>query len=249
MIYQNINVNINPGGFPAIIRCSQYDSDVAVTAQLIHNGQAMQLEEGTTATIQGSKPSGLGFTINGTVNHANGRVSFTVAPIATEEAGDIPAEIVLYYDGRRIGTANFIIYVEDSPHPEGTIDGDTESAKSLVEQMEVAVEQAQTAAASVNPQIVSSADTEPVLVADAQKVYVYTQPVTAMDLTPDSSGITSVFFTASPSGCTLTVPDTILIPPGMVVTAGTGTNAIALPAGYKYELNIFQAHLLVEAWK
>lgn len=248
MIYQSINLDINPGGFPAIVRISQYDTLVGVIATILRDGQVMVLPAGTTATIEGTKPSTLGFSEAGTVDEANGTVTFDIAATMSEEAGDIPCEIVLTNSGQRVGTANFVLAIEASPHPEGTLDGDAESAQTLVEQMQAAVHDAETAAASVMPVVVTVADSEPVIVADAQKVYKCTVPVTAMDLTPDATGITEVFFESASSGCTLTLPASVLIPPGITVTTSGSDQTLDLPTGFKYELSIFEDHLLMEAW-
>lgn len=248
MIYQSINLDINPGGFPAIVRISQYDTLVGVIATILRDGQVMVLPAGTTATIEGTKPSTLGFSEAGTVDEANGTVTFDIAATMSEEAGDIPCEIVLTNSGQRVGTANFVLAIEASPHPAGTLDGDAESAQTLVEQMQIAVLAAQTAAASVNPLTITSTETEPSLEADGRYIYVYTNPLTAIDITPAPTGVTSVFFSSGIGACTMTLPASVLIPPGLNVTADASGQAVELPAGLNYELNIFNNRLLIEAW-
>lgn len=248
MIYQSINLDINPGGFPAIVRISQYDTLVGVIATILNGGQVMTLPAGTTATIEGRKPSTLGFSEAGTVDEAAGTVTFDIAATMSEESGEIPCEIVLTNNSQRIGTANFVLAVEQSPHPTGTLDGDTETARTLVEQMQAAVLAAQTAAASVNPQTITSAETEPSLEADGRYIYVYTNPLTAIDITPAPTGVTSVFFSSGTGACTMTLPASVLIPPGMNVTTYASGHTVELPAGLNYELNIFNNRLLIEAW-
>ena len=51
MIYQSINLDINPGGFPAIVRISQYDTLVGVIATILRDGQVMVLPAGTTLQV------------------------------------------------------------------------------------------------------------------------------------------------------------------------------------------------------
>lgn len=250
MYTQNIDVNLFPGGFPPRISVSQYDDGLTQAVCTIYlDNVNTTLPAGTTAVFAGTKPSKLGFSVNCTVDVDDGTVTVPIVATMTEEDGIIPCELVLTASGDRIGTANMILAVEKSPHPVGTTDGDAASAQTLVEQAEAAVLAAQTAAATVNPTIVTKSVGIDSLAADAQKIYAYSVPVTALVLTPAADGITSVFFAAAASGCVLTVPDSVLIPPGLTVTAGTGTNAITLPGGLKYEVNIFEDHMLLEAWE
>lgn len=250
MYTQNINVNLFPGGFPPRIPVSQYDDGLTQLVFTVYDdGSNTTFPAGTTAKLQGTKPSGLGFSEDMTVTVDAGRATITLTATMTEEAGEIPCEIVFSNSGDRIAPANMVLCVEESTHPVGTTDGDAETAKTLMEQATAAVAAAQTAAATVNPSIVTKSVAIDSLVADAQKIYVYTVPVTALVLTPASAGITSVFFTSASSGCVLTVPDSVQIPPGLTVTPGTGANAITIPTGLKYEVNIFNSYMLLGAWE
>ena len=42
----------------------------------------------------------------------------------TDEWGRFPADLVISASGDVLGTANFLFDIEESPHPEGTTDGD-----------------------------------------------------------------------------------------------------------------------------
>lgn len=251
MYTQNADINLLPGGFPPVVHVSQYDDGLTqIIFTVYKNGENITMPAGTAGVMQGIKPSGLGFSETMTINAAAGTASVVVSATMTEEAGEIPAEIVLTADGARIGTANLLFTVEESPHPAGTTDGDTETARTLLEQMQAAVLAAQTAAASVNPQVITSAETEPTLEADGRYVYVYSNPLTAIDITPAQTGVTSVFFSSPASGaCTLTLPAAVILPPGLDVTTDASGHAVELPAGLKYEINIFNNHLLIEAWE
>lgn len=250
---RKIEVDLVPGGINERLRLSQYDTDYKLVFDVYDAGVAVAFDAGMTVTLVATKPSGLGFTVAGT--WYQNTVTIPLEETITEEAGTFAAELVFVESGKRVGCANFDIWVEASAHPDGTTDGDTETARTLLEQMEAAVgeaetaaEDAQAAAATVMPTIIISSDTEPVLEADAQSVYVFTNPVSSMDLTPASNGITSVFFPVRAGGCTLTVPSSVTFPPGIEVTTSGGYSTVDLPGDLNYELNIFQGYLLVGAW-
>ena len=99
---------------------------------------------GSTVTIVGRKPSGLGFSETCTVSGNTAVIDTTLA--MTQEAGKFPVELRIESDTRSIGTANFMMHVEPSPHPEGTTDGTTEEARTVLEQCEAYAELAQEAA-------------------------------------------------------------------------------------------------------
>lgn len=140
-------LNINPGqGYTPIISASQYDVGRELEFVIYDGNTPASIPSGTNATMVGTKPSGLGFTENCSV-YGNTVTVLTTATM-TEEGGHIPAELRLTYNGKNIGTANFIFGVEPSPHPDDVIDGDTETAKDLMTRAEEAVTEAETAAES-----------------------------------------------------------------------------------------------------
>lgn len=245
---RDITVNLIPGGFDPVITINQYDAGMVEYQFTIMEGNAAaQFPEGTTVKFLGRKPSSLGFSEDGTLsgNVATIEISATM----TEESGKVPAELAFFNGEDRINSANVLMLVEASAHPAGTLDADTETAQTLVEQMQAAVLAAQTAAASVNPQIITSAETEPTLEADGRYIYVFSNPLTALDLTPAANGVTSVFFSSASGTCSLTLPASVIIPPGLNVVSDSSGHAVELPGGLKYEINIFENHMLIEAWE
>lgn len=140
----NINIEIKPTNLPPVIPVSQYDVNRRIELNLVDDTTAYIPPVGTTAVMQGTKPSGLGFTATGTVSGS--KVVFETTEELSDEPGRIPAEVVLTSEGQRIGTANFILAIEASPHPDGTTDG---TAEHLVSELTVLVERAEAADQSV----------------------------------------------------------------------------------------------------
>lgn len=129
---QTVTVNLVPGlSTPAVIRVSQYDVGRPLTIKVFDGTGAASFGASVTATIVGTKPSGLGFTESGTI--AGNTVTLNTTLAMTQERGMIPAEISFTTSSPAtvIGTANFILAVEPSPHPDGTTDGTQETMANL----------------------------------------------------------------------------------------------------------------------
>lgn len=137
---QNINVNIVPDSYPQTIRYSQGD----VGREFKINVVGFTIPAGATVKIQATKPSGFGFSVAGTVD--GNAVSFTTTAIMTDEAGRFPAELEIAKDSVVIGTANFIMWGEANPHPEGTTDG---QQGTIIPELTLLVERVEAAASSV----------------------------------------------------------------------------------------------------
>lgn len=138
-------VNLKPGAsYTATVSSSQYDVGRELTFEVYDGNTAYTFASGTTVKFEGTKPSGLGFSVDGVIS--GNVVTVTTSATMTEEGGNIPAELRFKYNGSDIGSANVTFSVEASPHPEGTTDGDTETAKDLMTRAEQAVTEAETAA-------------------------------------------------------------------------------------------------------
>ena len=134
---QIVTVNLIPGlSTPAVVRVSQYDVERPITFRVLDGNKAAVFPDDCTATIEATKPSGLGFSLLGTIA-PGGIVNFTTAMSVTQECGMFPAEIRFStnaygsFPATDIGTANFILAVEPSPHPDGTTDGTQETMQNL----------------------------------------------------------------------------------------------------------------------
>ena len=117
---QTIGVNITPQSFQPTLHFSQGD----VGRVFVVNVADYDIPSGATVTCVATKPSGMGFTVNGTVS--GNSVTFTSTAEMTDEWGRFPAEIRIASGDVLLGTANFLMVGEKDPHPEGTTDGSAE---------------------------------------------------------------------------------------------------------------------------
>ena len=138
---QIIQINLVPNmSTPAVVQVSQYDVGRPLVFK-VYDGTSPADLTGVTAVVEGTKRSGLGFSESGTV--ADNTVTLVTTLAMTQEDGSIPAEIRFSKTGEDVGTANFIIAVEKTPHAEGTTDGTHDTMADLQSQldgMEVRVE-------------------------------------------------------------------------------------------------------------
>lgn len=132
---QRYTVNVRVGGIGSPrVAVSQGDIGRHLVFNLFDGAVAFAMTSGTTATIVGRKPSGLGFTETCTLDGGNS-VSVRTTEAMTQEAGKIPAELRISDGTKVIGTANFVFYVEPSPHPDGTTDGTLETMDDIQTQI------------------------------------------------------------------------------------------------------------------
>lgn len=135
---QSFNLNLAPGSFKQVFNASQYDvgRELKIT---IYDGSALYaIPTGATVKVEGTKPSGLGFSVSCTFDGSE--VTVTTTDTMTNEWGRVPVELSISKSGLLLGTANFILDIERSPHPEGTTDGDAQAIvpylTELVERIE-----------------------------------------------------------------------------------------------------------------
>ena len=138
---QTKNVDITPGGTTPIIHVSQNDVGRTITLN-IKDGSGWYDLTGCTVKLEGIKPSGLGYTVTGTVSGHT--VTIVTTKQMTDEAGNIASELKVTKTGVAIGTANIILAVEPDPHPEHTTDG---SIDELIPEITVLVERIEAAVA------------------------------------------------------------------------------------------------------
>lgn len=132
---QRYTVNVRVGGIGSPrVAVSQGDIGRRLVFNLFDGAVAFAMTSGTTATIVGRKPSGLGFAETCTHDGGNS-VSVRTTEAMTQEAGKIPAELRISDGTKVIGTANFVFYVEPSPHPDGTTDGALETMDDIQTQI------------------------------------------------------------------------------------------------------------------
>ena len=117
------NVNITPGGTTPVIHVSQNDVGRTITLN-VTDGSTWYDLTGCTVKLEGTKPSGLGYSVTGTVSGHT--VTIVTTNHMTGEAGNIASELKITKTNVAIGTANIILSVEPDPHPDSTTDGDAE---------------------------------------------------------------------------------------------------------------------------
>lgn len=112
-------VYVSQGDIGRIINVHMYDGDDPYIPPA-----------GVTPYIQGTKPSGLGFNVQGTIT--DNICTFSTTDEMTDEVGDMVAEVRLIKTGMDIGTANFRYSVEERPRPDGTTDGTIEVITDVI---------------------------------------------------------------------------------------------------------------------
>lgn len=140
---QTMNVNMTPAPYQqsGVLNCSQYDVGRTILIKLLDEGGAYTIPTGATVKLMATKPSGLGFTE--TCTWSGNTVTVTTTATMTAEGGKFPAELQITKSGIILGSANFLMKVEKSPHPTNTTDG---TADELVNEITALVERAESAA-------------------------------------------------------------------------------------------------------
>lgn len=136
------NINMTPDFQPQTIAISQNDVGREIPIALTDkHRQPYTIPQNAVVKIQGTKPSGLGFSVTGTADGST--VTFVVTEGMSDEAGMMLCEIVIELEGVRIGSANAVLYVEINPHPDDITD---DTAEHLVDTITALVEEADEAA-------------------------------------------------------------------------------------------------------
>ncbi len=136
---QIVTVNLIPDlSSPAVVKVSQYDVGRPLVFRVMDGMSMATLPQYWYAKVEGTKPSGLGFSETCTISGSTVTVSTTEA--MTQECGHIMTEISFTHTGVVIGTANFILAVEPSPHPDGTTDGTQETMANLETRLQAEID-------------------------------------------------------------------------------------------------------------
>lgn len=110
MIEQSYDLNLIPGNAIVCVNVSQYDIGRGVYFRLLNGKNIFEVPLGTTATIDGTKPDGKGFSLPADISSMGVRFDTTKNMCAVP--GKTICEIRLTNSGQNIGTANFILNVE-----------------------------------------------------------------------------------------------------------------------------------------
>ena len=106
------------------LKLSQYDAGREISFVMKDGSEEYTVPSGATVKLEGTKPSGFGFTITCTVDGSTATAVTTEG--MTDEWGTVVAELVVRQGNNRIGSSNVRFDIERSPHPEGTTDGSAE---------------------------------------------------------------------------------------------------------------------------
>ena len=140
---QTINLDITPGLFQPVLHLHQNDVGREFVIN-VRTKDGYTIPTGATAEVQATKPSGMGFTVAGTISGES--IAFVTTEGMTDEWGRFPAQIQISSGGTVIFAANFIIELQRNVHPDGTTDG---QQGSIIPELTLLVERVENAAAAV----------------------------------------------------------------------------------------------------
>lgn len=118
-------LNLIPSSYIPEVHLSQYDVGRNIQFKLMDGNSEYSVPSGANIKILATKPSGLGFEVACTFS--GNIVTLVNTETMSNESGRFRAELRITSGATILGTSNFIMNVERSPHPEGTIDGDAET--------------------------------------------------------------------------------------------------------------------------
>ena len=126
-------VNLRPSdGVPAV-RLNQYDTGVTLLFTVMDGESPADFDSGTTVTIQGTRPSGTGYSLAATLDGNFVTVDSTIE--MTREYGDSVCELRFASNGVDVGTGNFKIGVEKAAFANDTIDENVNHWNQLAQQV------------------------------------------------------------------------------------------------------------------
>lgn len=140
---ETLNISVIPGGQFQKIHVSQNDVGRTIILNLKDKRGWFDLT-GCTVKLEGIKPSGLGYSVEGTADGHT--VTIVTSKQMTDEYGSIASELKITKTGLAIGTANVMLEVEKDPHPEGTTDG---SIDEIIPEITILVERAEAASEAI----------------------------------------------------------------------------------------------------
>ena len=110
ILAQNIKLNLVPGGIIPVVNVSQFDVGRVLRFTIYDGHGYADIPSGTTASIEGLKPSNKAFTYNATIS--DNIVTVSTVEQMTIEGGDVICKLKLLNGSQNIGTAMFIMNVE-----------------------------------------------------------------------------------------------------------------------------------------
>ena len=161
---QSIKLNLVPGGVIPVINVSQYDVGRPLEFVLWDGKSPATIEEDTVIDIRATKPDGHGFQY--TCTWENNVVSVTTQIQMTVLSGSIECELHLEKNSTVIGTANFILEVEQAALRSDTDISETE-LPAIIDMARSNQEAAAASAAAAAESESNAADSETAAAASA----------------------------------------------------------------------------------
>lgn len=114
MITHTFDLDMTPGDEPLRIHLNKNDADFSLKFLLFSSLGELNIESGTTAQIQGTKPGGGKYSASASITVSSKTVTVTGAKTMTDEVGTGIFEICLKHGGKELYSANFHIVVEQT---------------------------------------------------------------------------------------------------------------------------------------
>ncbi len=133
MITYEYELDVTPGGAPVCVNLSQYDQDYMLKFCLYSRQGDLDIKQGTTAEICGTKKDGKGYSVDASIDE--NVVTVSGDNQMTAIAGRQFFELKLKLNGKELNTANFIICVERA-----ALDKDTVKSESVIKELDNAAE-------------------------------------------------------------------------------------------------------------
>lgn len=218
-------LNMTPDLMPPMLSISQGDVGRIITINLLdHERKPYNIPSGATVQLLGIKPSGLGFTVNGTV--AGSTVAFGTTEEMSDEAGVMMCEVKITSGATVIGSSNARLFVENNPHPDGTTDGTREQ---LIDEITVLVNRAETASENAAESALRAEDAAQRAEEATAKI---TEVVAVAETLPEGSDATAVY---DDGILTLGIPRGNT---GETGAQGVGISSVVLNADYTLTINL-----------
>lgn len=101
------------------VNISQYDTGARVLKFQVYNGDSLfTFTNAMSVVLVGTKPDGKGFSYEGTI--ASNMPTFDVTAQMSAVAGKVRSELIVFENGERVGSGNFVIFVEEAALGDGT---------------------------------------------------------------------------------------------------------------------------------
>lgn len=153
MVSRTTYLNMVPSSVRPVVYVSQYDVDTECLFFYLYNGlDIFTIPDGSAVSISGAKPDNTLFAY--TCTYSENKVTANLEEQMTLVKGDVTCEISVqnYSTGQTVGSANFVLRVEESPYNKATISKtDIDNLRDIIKgATEEATNRAETAASSAN---------------------------------------------------------------------------------------------------